>query len=144
MDRRHLIGGGLAAGLTGLAGGEAAAAGQDDGGQTAAAVQQLSGTLAGLLSQEHPGPLSDVALVRQQQRTFIRANQKYPNYIEVGLNVWESTYFWHVKHRQPIQAGRLADGRYTLQFMFTTLVLRPDVDLDYVSLGFDDAPLPPR
>jgi hypothetical protein len=144
MNRRHLIGGGLAAGLTGLASPEAAAAAQDDGTVVAAAVRELSGTLSGFLGMAQPGPLDDVALVRQQQRTFIRANNKYPNYLDVGLNVWESVYFWHVKHRQPLELGRLADGRYTLRFMFTTLVMRPDVDLNYVSLGFDDEPLPPR
>ena len=146
MNRRHLLGGGLAAGITGIAGTEAATAGgaQDDSGEVAAAVRQLSAAVGDYVDLARPGPLTDVGLVRQQQRTFIRANLKYPNYLEVGLNVWESVYFWHVKHQQPIETGRLPDGRYTLRFMFTTLVLRPDVDLNYVSLGFDDNPSPPR
>jgi hypothetical protein len=33
---------------------------------------------------------------------------------------------------------RLPDGRYAMSFMFTTLVLRPEVDANYVGPAFDN------
>lgn len=140
MDRRHVIGGGLAAGVTGLAGGSAAASAQDTDPRIAPALEQIGAILDSHFGLEHPGPLAGVGLVRQQQRTFLRANHKYPEFMEVGHDIWESVYFWHIKHRQPLQVGRLNDGRYTLAFMFTTLIMRADVDPTFVGLGFDTEP----
>jgi hypothetical protein len=40
-------------------------------------------------------------------------------------------------HQQPINMTRLTDGRYTLVFMFTTLLLRPDQAADFVGYSFD-------
>jgi hypothetical protein len=57
--------------------------------------------------------------------------------MEVGLGVWEDVYDWHVRYQQPLNATRLADGRYVLTFMFTNLILRPDLAVEYVGFGFD-------
>lgn len=142
MDRRHLIGGGLAAGVTGLAaGGGAAAAAQNSDPEIVAALGQLNAVLDTHFDRAEPGPVAGVEVVRQQQRTFLRANHKYPDFIDVGLDVWESVYFWHVRHRQPLQVGRLNDGRYTLVFMFTTLIMRADIETTYVGPGFDTDPV---
>jgi hypothetical protein len=151
MDRRQVLGGSIAAGVTGLAGSAsarsasapsaaAAAAAQSDSGDVANAIERLYRMLYEHLETSQPGPLDHVAQVRQQQRTFIRGNLKYPDYLDVGLDVWESVYFWHIHHRQPLQVARLPDGRYAITFMFTTLVLRPDVAPNYVSQGYDGGP----
>jgi hypothetical protein len=138
MERRHVIGGALVAGLTG-----ATAAGAAGGGaaQNEATVADAIDRLHGLFGREFeaagPGSLGGVGPVRQQQRAFLRANHKYPDFIEVGVDVWEGVYNWHIKHRQPITAARLADGRYALTFMFTRLLMRTDTAPDYVGLGFD-------
>lgn len=139
MDRRHVMAGGLAAGVAGLAGGTAAAAQETDP-RVVAELGRLGSILDSYVDLARPGPLVGVALVRQQQRTFLRANHKYPDYLDVGSDIWESVYFWHVRHQQPLQLARLGDGRYTLVFMFTTLIMRADIEPGYVGLGFDTPP----
>jgi hypothetical protein len=138
MERRNVLGSGLVAGLTGMLAApaltEAAAAADDTSEAAAAAIDRLR-TFAE--RQAVPGNLGAVSSIRQQQRTFIRAHEKYPDFIEVGLNVFEEVYDWHVRYRQPINAGRMADGRYALTFMFTSLILRPDQAPEYVGFGFD-------
>ena len=84
--------------------------------------------------------MSDIAQVRQQQRTFLRANHKYPDFIEVGTDVWESVYYWHVKHLQRIESSRLADGRYAITFLYTNVLMRPDLAPNYVGVAFDGPP----
>jgi hypothetical protein len=136
-----MIGGGLAAGVTGLAGGGAAAGAQLADPEIVTALGRLHSVLASYSDLAQPGPLVGVALVRQQQRTYLRANHKYPDFMEIGFDIWESVYFWHIKHRQPVQTGRLNDGRYTLVFMFTTLIMRADIEPTYVGVGFDTPPV---
>ena len=60
-----------------------------------------------------------------------------PDFIEVGIEVWENVYDWHVRHQQPIGATRTADGRYVMSVMFTTLILRSDQTNNYIGFGFD-------
>jgi hypothetical protein len=140
VGRRDVLGGSLVAGLSGAfapAPNEPAVAAVEDTSEAAAsAVDRLR---ASIERQATPGTVSpSIAAVRQQQRTYVRAHDKYPDFIEVGLNVWEDVYDWHVRYQMPITAARLADGRYVLGFMFTSLILRPDQALDYVGFGFDN------
>jgi hypothetical protein len=143
VERREMLGGGLLAGLAGAittastgAAGDAAV--EDTSEAAAGAVDRLR---ASLEREATPGTVSpSVAAIRQQQRTYIRSHDKYPDFIEVGLGVWEDIYDWHVRYRMPITAARLADGRYVLGFMFTNLILRPDQALDFVGFGFDNEP----
>lgn len=140
VERRNLVGGGLAAGLAALvAGGDADAA-------AAAAVQDgddalVAGAVNGVrdaISNLYVGPWRAIALIREQQRIWLRANHKYPDFIEVGVGVWDSLYDWHVRYQQPISMTRTPDGRYVLAFMFTTFVLRPDQAVDYVGPPWDN------
>jgi hypothetical protein len=111
-------------------------AAEDTSGAAATAIDRLRTTFE---RQSAPATAAaSIGQIRQQQRVFIRANQKYPDYIEVGLGVWEDVYDWHVRYQQPITATRLADGRYTLSFMFTNLILRPDQAFEFVGFGFDN------
>lgn len=139
MERRALISGGFLAGLTSLAPTESSAAAQrdrDDADRVADAVSSLRRTLERQFDARFD-PARGVAQIREQQRIYLRSNQKYPDFIEVGLQVWESVYDWHVRQLQPVTATRTADGRYTMLFMFTTLLLRPDLDPNYVGFGYD-------
>jgi hypothetical protein len=140
VDRRHVVGGGLLAGLTSLVANEPAdAAAQRNGDgddRIADAVSGLRRTLERQFDARFE-PSRAVAQIREQQRVFIRGNQKFPDFIEVGLQMWESVYDWHIRHLQPVSVARTADGRYTMIFMFTTLVLRPDLDVNYVGYGYD-------
>jgi hypothetical protein len=141
VGRRNILGSGLLAGITGVLGApdrlEAAEpAVPDDSSEAAArAVDRLRTSFE---QQSSPSTAEGaIAQIRQQQRAFIRANQKYPDFMEVGLSVWEDVYDWHVRYQQPLNATRLADGRYVLTFMFTNLILRPDLAVEYIGFGFD-------
>jgi hypothetical protein len=141
VGRRDMLGSSLLAGLTGAfadAGVDAAppAMAEDTSEAAASALDRLRTTLE---RQASPGSVTpSIAAVRQQQRTYIRSHEKYPDYIEVGLGVWEEVYDWHVRYQLPITAARLPDGRYVLGFMFSNLILRPDQALDFVGFGFDN------
>lgn len=143
VARRDMLGGGLLAGLTGAFEDrpttEPAAASPEDTSEAAAsAVDRLRALIE---RQSAPATaVAAIAAIRQQQRIYVRAHEKYPDFIEVGLGVWEDVYDWHVRYQQPITAARLADGRYVLGFMFTSLILRPDQAPDYVGFGFDNEP----
>jgi hypothetical protein len=141
VGRRDMLGSGLLAGLSGafgepVAAGPAAAGAEDTSEAAANAIDRLR-TLIERTSAPSTASAA-VALIRQQQRTYIRSHDKYPDFIDVGLGVFEEVYDWHVRYQQPITAARLADGRYTIGFMFTNLILRPDQALDYVGFGFDN------
>lgn len=142
MERRQMIGGGLVAGLTSLATPRetGAAQGGDDRG-IAEAIDRVRQMLEAQFQGCEIGPCAELAAIRQQQHAFLRANQKYPDFIEVGVGVWGRVYDWHVRQRQPLVTRRLPDGRYTMAFAFTSLLLRPEQTASYVGFGFDGDPL---
>ena len=143
LERRSIIGGGLAASVAGLLGGAPAEAAQRDRAgddDVAGAIDRVRALLERQFDSCELGPCVHIAAIRQQQRAFLKAAQKYPDYIEVGLDVWDAVYDWHVKHQQAIQTARTADGRYMMGFMFTNLLLRPEQPGNYVSFGFDNEP----
>jgi len=74
--------------------------------------------------------------VRKQFSIFLKANQKYPDFCEIGPGVFTELYDWHVRHRQPIEITR-TDNRMTIRFMFTGMLLRPEQDPGYVGIPFD-------
>ena len=140
VERRQLMGGGIVAGLTALMGessANAAAAQSDDGQRISGSIDQLRRTFEGQFDQTYTTPWRGVSRIRQQQRTWIKSTMKFPDFIEIGIDVWENLYDWHVAHQQPVSMGRANDGRYTMTFMFTTLVLRPEQAPDYVGFPFD-------
>ncbi len=156
MERRTLVGAGLLAGLGALSAstsasasaaaspllaaaspaGAAAAAAADDDQLVAGALGELRRALQQQIDFQQ-GPWRAIGRVRDQQRTYLRASQKYPDFIEVGLQVWDSVYDWHVATQQPLSVARLADGRYAMTFGFSTLVLRHDLEAGHVGFGFD-------
>ena len=79
----------------------------------------------------------ELTAVRDAQRAFLRANAKYPDFMEVGVDIWQTVYDWHVKWQQPMSVGRDSAGRYTLIFMFTTLILRPDMTGAFMGVPYD-------
>ena len=135
MERREVVGGGLL-GLTalfGAGGGVAEATQRADNPEVARAI----GELRDLLERRLSPPFAELSEIRQQQRMFLKASQKFPEYIEIGINVWDRLYDWHVRHQQPLNIGRRDDGRYAMTFMFTTLVLRPEQSDNYVGFAYD-------
>jgi hypothetical protein len=134
IDRRSVINGGFLAGLAAFQPGQqsrSSSASVDDG-LTAKALSDLTGTI-----QRGLDTSPELAHIREQQRVFLRANQKFPDFIEIGITVWESVYDWHVRHQQPLTVARTAEGRYAMTVAFTTLILRPDFVDNYVGTGMD-------
>lgn len=146
VERRALVGGGLVAGLTALVGesSAAAAAADDDNQQISGAIERLRKTFESQFDQSYASLWHGIARIRQQQRQWMRSTQKFPDFIDIGLDVWDNVYDWHVAHQQPISMGRATDGRYTMVFMFTTLVLRPEQAVDYVGFAYDSDARRPR
>lgn len=134
MERRDVVGGGLL-GFTALfgAGEGAAAAQQTDNLAVAREIDELRQALDRRLDPS----FSELQEIRQQQRTFLKASQKFPDFIEIGVDVWDRVYDWHVRHQVTPNIVRRDDGRYTMAFMFTTLVLRPELMDTYVGFGYD-------
>ena len=137
VERRNLMGGGLAAGLAALvAGDDAEAAAQRDGGDSLQVSREID-ELRQSIEAMNQGPWARIGQIRVQQQIWLRANHKYPDFIEIGINVWDGLHDWHVRYQQPINMTRSADGRYLMAFMFTTFILRPDQDPNYVGPPFD-------
>ena len=80
----------------------------------------------------------EIAAVRDQLRTFLRANGKFPDFIDVGSDVWQQVYDWHVRFQQPIAVARTAEGRYTILLVATNLVMRPDTAPGFIGVGYDN------
>ena len=80
----------------------------------------------------------EIEPVRQQQKLFLRASSKFPDFIDVGTDVWQQVYDWHVRYNQPISIGHDPVGRLTIMLMSTTLIMRPDMSASYVGLGYDN------
>jgi hypothetical protein len=144
MDRRTamrsglLVGAGITAGAAPDAGAAAAAPAQNDAGneRTARAVRELQDAV----QRQTDALFSHWRVARQvqdQQRPYLKANHRYPEFIEVGPRSWEGLLEWHVKEQQPLNVTRTADGRYTMPFQFTTIILRPEFDDNYVGFPYD-------
>jgi hypothetical protein len=131
MERRELLSGGLMAGI-GPALGLQRGTPQPDAEGISTAIADLRETIDRRL-QVSP----ELARIREQQRIFLRANQKFPDYIEIGIGVWESVYDWHVRHQIPVNVTRTPEGRYAMVVMLTSLVLRPEQPETFVGFGFD-------
>ena len=76
--------------------------------------------------------------LRERQTTYLKANNKFPDFIDISVEVWTAVYDWHVRMQQPLVVGRDALGRYTMMLGFTALVLRPDVAPNFISTPYDN------
>jgi hypothetical protein len=145
MKRRAVLGGGLAAALGAApALNDGAEAAQRDTDATGAATERVVsalGRIEGEIRLQRLGCVdvlcAELETIRKNQRIFVRAQNKFPDYIDVSLDVWEKVYDWLILTRQNSDVVRLADGRLGLPFYLTTVVLRPELNGPYVSLGYD-------
>jgi hypothetical protein len=140
VSRRELVGGGVLAGLAGMVPQTKAAPTterDDDGTMVARAIDDLRESLERESEACRLGLCGVIDAVRSQQKIFLKANHKFPDYIDAGVDAWCELYDWHVKNRQAINTSRLPDGRYGLTFMFTIIVLRPEQAANYIGWGYD-------
>jgi hypothetical protein len=140
MERRAIMGGGMLAGLSTLlspASAEAAAQAGANLEGVSDSIDQFRRAVERQFANVYTDKWQGVAKIRQQQHTWMRSTQRYPDFIEIGIDVWDNIYDWHVVHQQPVNMTRTSDGRYSMMFMFTTLLLRPDQAPDFVGFAFD-------
>jgi hypothetical protein len=75
--------------------------------------------------------------IRTRQIDYLKANNKFPDFIDVGVDVWMAVHDWQVRVQQPLVLGRDGSGRYTMTLEFTQLVLRPDTTPNFISPPYD-------
>ena len=75
--------------------------------------------------------------VRDRYTTHLRAAGKFPDFLEVGTEVFYDVYDWHVKHNQQIQITRISEQRFAIQWMFTQLIVRFENDPRFLGVPFD-------
>ena len=78
-----------------------------------------------------------IAHIRAAQRTYLKNSSRFPEFIDVGFDVFQSVMDWMIAVRQPVAISRLTDGRYTIVLFTSTIVLRPDFPDGYVGQGYD-------
>ena len=89
-------------------------------------------------SLDSPQSFTEIAGIRQKQVDYLKATNKFPDFIDVGLDVWFAVHDWHIKHLQQIVLGRDGSGRYTITLMSTQLVMRPDLVPTFISAPYDN------
>jgi hypothetical protein len=140
LTRRELITGGVAGSVVPIGHAEPAATGQPAEVEVLRDIARQISDVDSTLTQAILSNAVTFGLagkVRGQMETFFRTTQKFPDFIEVGYNVFMDVYDWHVKNRQQLVVTRGPDGRYWLQFMFTTLIMRGEHDANYIGLPYD-------
>jgi hypothetical protein len=138
VGRREVVGGGMLAGLASVVSPQERGTKEaDDSAAVVRAIDRLREVLERPAGSCTLGTCGTADSVRAQQKTFLKANQKFPDYLDAGIDAWCELYDWHVRNRQPINTSRLPDGRYGLTFMFTTVVLRPDQAGNFIGWGYD-------
>jgi len=81
---------------------------------------------------------AEIAGVRLKQVEYLKSANKFPDFIDVGLDVWFAVHDWHIKHLQQMVLGRDGNGRYTITLLSTQLVMRPDLLPTFVSAPYDN------
>jgi hypothetical protein len=135
VTRRELVTGGL----LGFApmGRSATSGGAAEDKDTAAVLRDILDEIRKQRTGCRAGECATIEQIRAQQRVFLKANNRYPDYLDVGVGAWEDVYDWHVRFAQQLNITRTPDGRYAMMFMFTNLVLRPEMSPTYIGLGSD-------
>ena len=77
-----------------------------------------------------------VGSVVEKIRRFAKLSGKFPDFCDIGLDIFYDVYDWHVRQQQQINIVRLSDQRIAIQFMFTQLILRWENDGNYVGTPY--------
>ena len=143
IPRRNLVTGGLVGSVLGALGGggevEAAPAAAVAADVTDDMVARIVGAIAGLKTEiQSLKSFPEIAPVRDAQLTHLRATGKFPDYLDVGTNVWFAIHDWHIRWQQPLTLGRDNLGRYTLLFGQTYLIMRTDASQTFMGVPYDN------
>ena len=80
----------------------------------------------------------EIEPVREPMKAFLRQTGKYPDYIEVGTDVWHQVYDWHVRYHQTLTVSRGPEGRYTILLYSTQVIMRTELAAGYIGQGYDN------
>ena len=140
ISRREVVTAGV---LGTLASGAAEASHSQPDAQVAASVKSLEDKLNELKLSVEQGlrgnsmNYGNVGQVKSAIQKYAKVSGKFPDWCEVGLDVFYDVYDWHVRHQQQIQITRIADQRMAIQFMFTQLILRWENAETYIGTPYD-------
>ena len=79
-----------------------------------------------------------LAVHRSHRSAPFRSHGRFPTWIEVGIDIWESVHDWHVRNQLPMTVNREGPGRITIAFFYSTLIGRADMEAGYIGLPFDE------
>jgi hypothetical protein len=99
-------------------------------------IDQTLDGLAGLV-RSNTLAFGFVPKLRDAYTLYWKTHGKFPEFCEVGTSVFYDIYDWHIKNRLPIPVSRFADGRMSITFMYTQLLVRVDQTTDYIGIPFD-------
>jgi len=136
LSRRELLSGAALGGPPTLMGVEAGQDGQSMQ-EVARVLEDIRDELEAARTTCSVAICRPVAELRRHQRVFLKSSLKFPNLIEVGIDVRERVQDWQLETRQTVGIGRQPDGVYTLVFGPTTLLLRPDAADDFIGYPYD-------
>jgi hypothetical protein len=142
LSRRELITAGVAGSLTSTPAAVAppATVEQESTRDLQREIARAAGNLEDALRAGLMGPslsAGHVGKLRALMEQFLRSHGKFPDYFEVGSNVFFELYDWHVRHRQQLVVTRQPDNRYMMQFMFSQIILRPEQEGNYIGYPYD-------
>jgi hypothetical protein len=139
VGRRDLLGGGVLGGLVGALSATNASAEPAAGGEASdQAIDRITSALNQLRTEvRNQHDFIDIAPLRDAQKVFLRANSKFPDFIEVGLDVWFAVHDWHVRWQQPLTLSRDSQGRYTMLLLATTVIMRTDAAANFIGIPYD-------
>ena len=132
IARRDVISAGFVGSLMGGGGAQSTASDR-------AALEEIASSVRDLRrSFEAQQDFHEIGLVRARLTEYLRSQMKFPDFLDIGTDLWWTVYDWHVRNVQPIVLNRDVQGRYTMQFLATTLVLRPDLVPNYLGTPYDN------
>ena len=141
VSRRTVLGGtALGSALAAFTPEPALAAGAADAVQASSdrAIEEVAKAIMALQNEvRRTDSFWEITLVREPIKTFLRLSGKFPDYIEVGTDIWQQVYDWHVRYRQPLNLAKDGQGRYTILLMSTLVIMRPELSANYVGQPYD-------
>jgi hypothetical protein len=136
LTRREMLAAGLASGAAPAGSAESADAAQSRGGNTEERTLKALEEIRDQLKSDAGGNCPELTAIRALQRDFLKGRGKFPDFVEVGVDVWDALTDWHVRTRQPLQVQRTAEGRYAMAVLQTNIVLRHDVSGVYIGPAY--------
>jgi hypothetical protein len=138
LARRRMLGTTLFGGLLSVTIPAASEAGDQTSDRQVMEVVDALREIRKALESQPQASFAEIAGVRQKQVDYLKATNKFPDFIDVGLDVWFAVHDWHIKHLQQMVLGRDSSGRYTITLLSTQLVMRPDLVPSFISAPYDN------